>query len=406
MMHTSNFPPPSTTGPPTAGARALTLGVEEEFLLVDRASRTPVGRAAPVIAGVAPLLGDRVEPEFYTAQVEVHTDPVNNTADLWRQLAWMRREVARAAADQGCLLIAAGTSVVPPTQPLTVASGRRYREMALRYPAVLGARDQAVCGCHIHVGVDSKAQALALANRMSPWLPVLQAIGANSPFDRGADSGHASRRSVAHSRWPTVGPAPILDESEYEGLATSLVRSGLLLDRKMIYWYARPSEHVPTLEIRVADTNADLDTVVLLAALVRALAATFLTEPTDNPPVLPVGLGRIYAAHRLAAAHGLAGDGIDPHTGTRLPAWTLVDRLRDRTEAALAGSGDLPLVDRLLLHMRAAGDGASRQRAAYRRRGRLSDVVDDLAIRTALYGGPAVALEPPPTAPDPLPMSA
>ncbi|WP_412566273.1 glutamate-cysteine ligase family protein [Streptomyces nojiriensis] len=98
----------------------------------------------------------------------------------------------------------------------------------------------------------SRSQALALANRIRPWLPVLQAIGANSPYDRGKDSGHASWRSVEHARGPTVGPAPVLDEADYEHLASTLVRTGTILDRRMIYWYARPSEHVPMLEIRPA----------------------------------------------------------------------------------------------------------------------------------------------------------
>ncbi|MFE9561535.1 glutamate-cysteine ligase family protein [Streptomyces sp. NPDC006487] len=101
--------------------------------------------------------------------------------------------------------------------------------------------------------------------RMGPWLPVLQALAAYSPFDRGRDSGYASRRAVEHARWPAVGPAPVLDEAGYEHCAEELVRSGTVLDRRMIYWYARPSEHVPTPEIRVADVNARIGTVVLLA---------------------------------------------------------------------------------------------------------------------------------------------
>lgn len=383
--------PPSRAAPayppaiPASGLRAprLTMGVEEEFLLVDRVSRTPVGRGPRVIAAVAPLLGARVEREFYTAQVEVHTNPTDSAATLRAELAWMRREVALAAAAHGCLLLAVGTPVIPPERPLAVTPGDRYRDMAVRFASVLGARDQLVNGCHIHIGVASRAQALALANGMRPWLPVLQAIGANSPFNRGRDSGYASWRSVHHARWPTVGPAPLLDEPAYERLADSLIRSGPLLDRKMIYWYARPSEHVPTLEVRVPDANADLDTVTLLAVLVRGLAATLRTEIADTGPEPFPESARIYGAHRLAALNGLTGDGLDPFSGESLPAWRLVARLRDRAAPGLDASGDLTLVDDLLDHLRATGGGAARQRAARTRRGRLGDVVDSLAATTA-----------------------
>ncbi|WUG90914.1 glutamate-cysteine ligase family protein [Streptomyces sp. NBC_00454] len=167
---------------------------------------------------------------------------------------------------------------------MTVTRDERYRRMESRFASILGDYDQAVCGCHIHIGVDCRARALDLANRMRPWLPTLQALAANSPFNRGRDSGYASWRAVEHARWPTVGPAPVLDEAAYERCADALVRSGTALDRRMIYWYARPSEYVPTLEIRVADVNARLDTVVLLAVLVRGLVATLRTESADTGP--------------------------------------------------------------------------------------------------------------------------
>ncbi|MFD9377861.1 YbdK family carboxylate-amine ligase [Streptomyces sp. NPDC059999] len=331
--------PAAIAVPPRPCTGRLTVGVEEEFLLVDRASRTPVGRAPGVIAAVAPSVGDRVERELYSAQVEVHTDPATDVAKLRTQLEWLRREVAAAAATHDCLLLAVGTPVIPPKHPFTVTSDPRYEAVAARYAAVLGDRDQAANGCHIHVGVHSRSQALALANRIRPWLPVLQAIGANSPYDRGKDSGHASWRSVEHARWPTVAPAPVLDEAEYEHLASTLVRTGTILDRRMIYWYARPSEHVPTLEIRVADTNADLDVVILLAALVRGLATTFCAEIADSRPAPLLLLASLQEAHRLAALHRLSGVGLDPLCGIHLPPWRLVERLCERVAPALDASG-------------------------------------------------------------------
>ncbi|MFI8360896.1 glutamate--cysteine ligase [Streptomyces sp. NPDC085612] len=374
--------PPAAHAHPPAAAR-LTMGVEEEFLLVDRRTRAPVGRAPRVIEAAARALGSLVQPELFTAQVETCTSPTASTAVLRAELAWLRAGLVRAAAGEDCLLVASGTPVIPPEGPLTLTPDDRYRRMAVRFASAFGDYDQVVCGCHVHVGVTSRAEALDLANRIRPWLPTLQAMTANSPFDRGRDTGHASWRAVEHANWPTVGPAPVLDEAAYERIAGDLVRCGALLDRRMIYWYARPSEHVPTLEIRVADVNARLDGVVLLAVLVRGLAAVLGEEAREGRPAPTLECGRLREAHRLAAVHGLGGEGLEPVGGARLPAWDLVERLRERAAPGLCAAGDLPYVDALLDRLRAEGDGAARQRASHGLRGRLTDVVDALAATTA-----------------------
>lgn len=263
--------------------------------------------------------------------------------------------MAEAAAGEGCLLVATGTPAVPPGRPLTVTPGERYERMAARWSSLVGGYDGMVCGCHIHVGVTGHAQALALANHMRPWLPTLQAIAANSPFSLGRDTGWASRRSVEWARWPGVGPAPLLDEAGYERLAGHLVRTGTLLDRRMIYWHARPSEHIPTLEIRVCDVNADLDVVVLLTALVRGPATSLLPDiGNGRPPGLPIRCppSRSPEVAEPRGARTGCQRGPGPHGGVVRPV------------AALWG-------------------GAASQRTAHLRRGRLTDVVGELARTTA-----------------------
>ncbi|MEU3316694.1 glutamate--cysteine ligase [Streptomyces sp. NPDC006662] len=363
--------------------RALTVGVEEEFLLVDRSSRRPADRAAAVIAAAAGELGEQVQREFFAAQVEVCTRPVADLAALRAELAWLRRTAGAAAAEHGCLLVASGTPAVPPTRPLAVSDTDRYRRMATAFASLVGHYDGLVCGCHVHVGTLDRATALALSHRMRPWLPVLQSLTGNSPFILGRDTGFDSWRFKEFSRWPTVGPAPVMREAQYEAYVGALVEHRILMDRRMLYWYARPSEHVPTLEIRVADSNADLDTVVLLAALVRGLAQDLLDEEERHQPPPEVSDRRLRAAHELAATDGLHGWGLDPVTGARLPAGTLVDRLLARAAPGLEATGDLALVEDLLRRLRLAGSGADRQRAVLRRHGSLTAVVDELAAATA-----------------------
>ncbi|WP_455351706.1 carboxylate-amine ligase [Streptomyces sp. SYSU K217416] len=378
-------PGPGPVLSPASGGEILvpTIGVEEEFLLVDSRSRAPVARADQVIEAASRVLGDQVQTEFYRGQVEVCTRPTASCADLRGQLAGLRATAARAAEDADCLLIASGTAVVPPKEPLPITDDARYRRMARAFGALVDGRGGVTCGCHVHIGTADRAQALELANHLRPWLPVLQALVVNSPFSAGHDSGYASWRSVEFGRWPTVEPPPLLDVPGYEETAESLVASGILLDRRMIYWFARPSEHVPTLEVRVADVNADLDTTVLYAALVRGLAATLLAEARDigaPPPDIPAG--RLHAAHWHAARYGTAGPSLDAFTGRQVPVHVLMNDLVERATPGLAAAGDLELVRELLARARRLGTGADRQRAVYRRSGGLRDVVDHLAAAT------------------------
>ncbi|MFK0259350.1 YbdK family carboxylate-amine ligase [Streptomyces sp. NPDC090445] len=365
----------------------LTVGVEEEFLLVDRGTRAPAGRAPAVLADARQILGERAQSEFFTVQVETCTVPATRLTDLYADLARSRRVMNEAAAASGCLLVATGTPPIAPPGPLTVTEGERYRRISERYAQLLADELPVMCGCHVHVGVDSRGQALALANHMGPWLPVLAALAANSPYLDGHDTGYAARRAVDQGKWPTTGPAPLVDEAGYEHTVSDLVRRGVLLDRRMLYWYARPSEHVPTLEIRVADSNADLDTVVLLAALVRGLAATCLHRIDAGLPAPRPAAARLRRAYESAARYGLSSPDRTP-TGPGWAGRTGLGRLLAFAGPALAAHGDLAWCTQAAARLLAAGTGADRQRRAYRAGGGdLTTVVDDLAATTAAACG-------------------
>ncbi|MFE5912859.1 YbdK family carboxylate-amine ligase [Streptomyces wedmorensis] len=369
--------------------KTLTMGVEEEFVLVDRVTRTPVNRAPEVIRRAERELGEQVQAEFFNAQIEICTAPTASRGHLREELSWLRTVVGTAARDERCMPVACGTPVLSPESPLTITDTDRYRLMARRFAPLVTRRDGTarddglVCGCHVHIGTLDRERALALAMHMRPWLPVLQALAGNSPYAGCRDTGYESWRSVEHARWPTVGPIPVLDEPQYLAHVARLVADGTLLDNRMVYWHARPSEHVPTLEIRLADTNADLDTVVLLAILARGLAATLLTRVESSVPPPLIAGARLLRAHRLAAVQGLTGMGLDPVDGRERPATALLDELIEVARPGLtAADDDLAWVRDQWERIRTDGGGAARQRAVYRRHGRLSAVVDSLAAAT------------------------
>ncbi|MFF0430898.1 glutamate--cysteine ligase [Streptomyces sp. NPDC004327] len=367
----------------------LTMGVEEEFVLVDLTTRAPVNRAPQVIRRAGQRLGDQVQTELFEAQIEICTRATASRGDLHDELARLRAEVGAAAREAHCVPVACGTPVLPPEETLTVTDSARYRLMAGRFASLLtrengvAREDGLVCGCHVHLGTFDRERALALAQHMRPWLPVLQALAGNSPYARRHDTGYQSWRAVEHARWPTVGPTPVLDdEPQYLAHVERLVRDGTILDNRMVYWHARPSEHVPTLEIRIADANAELDTVVLLAILMRGLATTLLSRVHASVPPPRVPGSWLLRAHRLAAARGLTGTGLDPADGRERPAADLVDTLIAEARPGLDLTGDTAWAYEQWQRIRTDGGGAARQRAVFHRHGRLIEVVDSLAAAT------------------------
>lgn len=359
----------------------LTLGVEEEFLLVD-ARTFRVVPAAPLVLATAGGLPGELHAEGTRYQVEIST-PIAHSADSLRaELAALRRTLGRAARAHGCRLLAAPSPVVAVEGPLHLTDDEpRQREQHRRFGALT---DTLVsCGRHIHVGTLDVDTAVAVSNRVRPWLPTLMALAANSPFWGGRDTGHASWRAMAWSGWPSAGPPPhFTSTAHFRRSVETLLGSGAALDTKMVYWDLRPSGTWPTLEFRAPDMSPDLDGAVLQAELARALVATALREIAEQRPDPPVRDDVLRLARWRAAHDGLEGFGLDPYTGTELPAADLAEALLDLVAPELAASGDLDHAAKTMATLLRDGSGAHRQRASFARRQDLADVLRHLADET------------------------
>jgi carboxylate-amine ligase len=238
-------------------------------------------------------------------------------------------------------------------------------------------------GMHVHVSIPDPETGVQVLNHLRPWLPVLQAATANSPFFAGADTGYASWRSMLWERWPTVGPTPYLESHEhYETMIADLLASGAMLDEGMLYWYARLSANYPTVEIRMGDVCPSPDDAMLLAALTRGLVATVLGEIEDGKVAPDVPHPLLMAAHWRAAKDGLEGLNIDMATREPRPAWKLMRQLFDYVRPELDRHGDLEMATVLMGRLRAHGSGAARQRALLAQHGSIAAVVDRLAATT------------------------
>ncbi|TQM78357.1 carboxylate-amine ligase [Saccharothrix saharensis] len=360
-----------------AGAQAPTLGVEEEFLLVDARTGAPVPRGREVVEAANARFGVDLDVELVQAQVETRTPICHDLADVRRQLLGLRLVAAEAAHALGLRLLAVGAPPVGGPDLPTDAEDR-YRALAEDYRLL--AAEQSICGCHVHVAVPDLETAVQVCNHVRLWLPVLAAVTANSPFAHGLDTGYASWRSVVWSRWPSAGPPPHFESAaHYESTCDMLLDCGAARDRRMIYWDVRPSAHLPTVEVRVADVAATVDEAVLLAALVRALVTTALADLRRGLRASPVPVEVLRAATWRAARDGMAGQSLDVLSGRLVPTRMLLDRLLHRVHDQL---DDVDLVRGLLSTLDAEGGGADRQRRAFARAGRMSDVLDRLARDT------------------------
>ncbi|MCO5994037.1 carboxylate-amine ligase [Actinoallomurus rhizosphaericola] len=345
----------------------VTVGVEEEFLLVDAETRRTVPRAAAVLARVpkprvAPTPGGGLYEELLTAQVEAATGICTTLDALRDHLCDGRRRLAAAASGEDARLISSGTAVLPGSS-IPVTPGERFAEIADRYAGVV--TDYQTCGCHVHTGVADRETAVAVVNHLRPWLPTLVALAANSPFDHGRDSGYASWRMLEQARFPGSGVPPSFPSAAaYDRQVALLVEAGALIDERMSFWLARPSPRLPTVEVRAGDAAATVDEAILQAALVRALVRTALTDLARGREAPAVGDQLCAAATWTAARYGLDGPGVHPIEERAVPAARLLREMLDRVRPALEASGDLARVHAVLAWLSRHGGGASRQRAA------------------------------------------
>jgi len=358
------------------------VGIEEELLLIDPAT----GEVAAVSDRALRATPDNdavLEQELFLQQLETGTGVHWDLPDLEQDIRSARRVAGEAALAAGAAVVAVSTAVVEPQRRSVLTPKDRYRRMMDRFGAV--GRAQLVCGMHLHVDVGSDEEAIGAFDLMRPWLPVLLALSANSPFWQGEDTGYASWRTQVWQRWPTAGPTePFHDAAGYQRASAALMETGAALDEGMLYFDARPSRRYPTLELRVFDVCTDVADAVLLAGLGRALVETCAQAWMDGEPIPEARTDLLRAATWRASRYGITDQLVDPSTGALAPARSVVNGLMEHVAAALAAAGDAQLVSDRTAALFARGTGATRQRAvAEASGGDLLTVVTDLRRRTA-----------------------
>ncbi len=276
-------------------------------------------------------------------------------------------------------MAALGTSPGPVEPELVRTS--LYERMAEAFG--LTAHEQLTCGCHVHVEVSSADEGVAVLDRIRPWLAVLLALSANSPFWQGLDSSYSSFRYQVWGRWPSSGPTEPFGTAEaYRETVQQMVGTGTLLDTGMVYFNARLSERYPTIEIRISDVCLRADDAVLIAALARALVETEARSWREGKAILQSRTELLRLAAWRASRSGLDAALLNPVTARPGHAQIVVNMLLDHCRDTLAEADEADTVAELLTALLTRGNGATFQRAAYRQSGRLSHVISSAVEAT------------------------
>ena len=372
------------------------FGVEEELLLVAPETGQPRAVAGTVLQTLqhevtAPGGGpdgrdgsheaaDALESELQQQQMETNTRPCRSVDELDREVRRCRSWAADAAQRAGVQVAALATSPIS-VEP-TITDKERYQEIADVFG--LTAQEQLTCGCHVHVEISSEEEGVATLDRIRPWLPVLLALSANSPFWQGSDSAYASFRYQVWGRWPTSGPTPAFGSAEnYRSTVEQMMLTDTALDTGMVYFDARLSEHYPTLEVRVADVCLHAADAVLIAALVRALVETEARNWRAGQPGPNQRVELLRLAAWRASRSGLDGVLLDPATFRPQSAANVANSLLDHVYDALSDAGDADAVAELLAAVLERGNGAAFQRGAYHKTRDMRSVVTGAAALTA-----------------------
>ncbi|MEU6485764.1 glutamate--cysteine ligase [Streptomyces sp. NPDC046887] len=340
----------------------ITIGVEEEYLLLDPATCLPVPLADEVRAdaGLEPIVGaSEVQSELLQAQVEVATPVCTDLEEVGGHLLRLRHALGAAAERNGCRIAACATAPFREPAPVPVTPKARYLAMRSQAPQLVA--EQLVNGMHVHAAVPDREMGVAVLSRIRVWLPVLVAMSSNSPLWDGKDTGFASWRTVVFGRWPVSGPPPAFASlADHERRVRNLLDTGIITDTGQLYWQARLSDKYPTVEVRCADVQLRADSAVMFAGLVRALIATAIREEKAGARVPECTPELLQAANWHAARHGLSGQLIDPG-GTARQSGDVLAMLLGHLMPALEESGDAREVSALVHRLLQQGTSADQQ---------------------------------------------
>ena len=362
-------------------APSLTLGIEEEYQIIDPETRELRSYITEILSGDHLIL-EEVKPELHQSMVEIGTRVCRTPGEVRAELVRLRGAVMELAGRKGLRIVAAGTH--PFSSWLTQEITPLERYMGVRQDLQDLAQQLLIFGTHVHVGIEDRDFLIDTQNVVRYLLPHVLCLSTSSPFWMGRNTGLKSYRSVIFRNFPRTGVPPLLRSwADYSSLLDSLVRTRCIPDGSKIWWDVRPNWSYPTLEFRVCDVCTRVEEATAVAAILQAIVAKLWKLRRDNMTF------RIYPAAMVeenkwrAVRYGLDGNLIDFGKEQELPARQLIREMIewfiDDVVDDLGSRKEVEYAYRVLEE----GTSADRQLATYQRTGDLKAVVDQLIAETA-----------------------
>ena len=306
---------------------SLTIGVEEEYLLVERETRQLCADPPPdMLKECETRIKGLIKPEFLKSQIEVATSVCKTVQEARDELAWLRRTVAEIADQYSLAPIAASTHPFSEWQEQVHTDKERYNILAEDMQAL--ARRLLICGMHVHVGIEDNELRIDLLNQAGYFLPHLLALSTSSPFWRGEHTGLKSYRLSIFDELPRTGLPEYFDSfTEYQRHVNVLVKAGVIKDASMLWWDIRPSANFPTLEMRITDVCPLLEDTVAIAALFACIVRMLYRLRSDNQRWRQYASMLIQENRWRAQRYGLDEGLIDFGKGEMVSCSELVDEL-------------------------------------------------------------------------------
>lgn len=355
----------------------FTIGIEEEYLLVDRETLALVEAPDGLMDACKAELEDQVSPEFLQCQIEIGTQVCGSIAEAREDLRKLRASVARQAEARGLAPIAASCHPFSAWRDQHHTDKDRYNDLRRDLGGV--ARRLLISGMHVHVGLPDEEDRIDIMNQLTYFLPHLLALSASSPFWQGEDTGLASYRLTIFDNLPRTGLPPRFSSwSEYQRSVQAIVDLGLIEDASKIWWDLRPSARFPTLEARICDVSPRMETTLTLAAIIQSLTRFLWRLKGQNRR------WRIYDNFLLeenrwhAMRYGISNGLIDLGQRKLVPFEILVEELIELVRDDAEALGCLAEVENARIIL-ATGTSADQQRRVYQ-----DGIEADLTVEEAL----------------------
>lgn len=358
----------------------FTLGVEEEFQIVDPETRELRSRVSEMLEEGHMILGEQIKPEMHQSMVEVGTCVCSNVQELKADVVKLRRTIAELAAKNGLSIVAASTHPISHWENQLITNQERYAQLIEEIQHV--ARALLIFGLHVHVGLDDREAVIHIMNAARYFLPHVLALSTSSPFWIGRNTGLKSYRSEVFKKFPRTDiPDYFNSWGEYEAYVNLLIKTNCIDNGRKIWWDVRPHPFYPTLEFRICDIPSRVDETIAIAALFQAIVAKLHHLYKRNLGFRLYRRALIQENKWRAVRYGLDGSLIDFGKQKEVPVRDLILELLEFVDDVVDELGsrrELNYIYKILEH----GTSADRQLEIFHETGDLKKVVDNLIVET------------------------